>query len=89
MNARSHQPTRTCIGCKTTQPKRELVRYVLVEGNRVVADTQQRRDGRGAYLCESDQCFALARRRRAFSRAFRCFGFDTDISGLVASGFHP
>ena len=50
-------------------PKATLRRLVL-EGDRVVADPEQRRPGRGAYVCNA-ACARDAGNRRAFQRAFR------------------
>ena len=46
-----------------------LHRFVL-DGERVAADPDQRRPGRGAYVC-SAACLERAIRTRAFARAYR------------------
>ena len=46
-----------------------LHRFVL-DGDEVVADPQQRRPGRGAYVC-SAACLERAIGTRAFARAYR------------------
>jgi len=66
-----HIPTRTCIGCGEEHPKAHLVRLVRTPEGEIVIDPTGRRPGRGAYLCPSRECFHRARKRRAFSRAFR------------------
>jgi predicted RNA-binding protein YlxR (DUF448 family) len=66
---RRSDPERRCVACGVRAPKRVLRRHVLV-GERVIADPEQRRPGRGAYVC-SDACLARAIRTRAFHRAFR------------------
>ena len=51
-----HVPQRTCIGCRTVLPKRQLVRIVrTVDGVRV--DPTGKVPGRGAYLHDQRQCW--------------------------------
>ena len=66
-------PIRTCVGCKARAAKSSLLRLV-VAGDGIVPDPQARQPGRGAYLHPSLECFELAQRRRAFTRAFRAPG---------------
>lgn len=63
-------PVRTCTGCRRRRPKRELVRFVSVDGV-LTHDPSGRAPGRGAYTCAKPACFEQARARRAFSRALR------------------
>jgi predicted RNA-binding protein YlxR (DUF448 family) len=51
-----------------SKPKRELIRLVLSE-DAVRPDPTGKANGRGAYLCRDAECFAKAKKRRAFSRA--------------------
>lgn len=56
-------PMRRCIACGTSRPKQELIR--IVSGDEGVAvDPTGRKNGRGAYLCRAESCFALARKKR-------------------------
>ncbi|MDO5133465.1 MAG: YlxR family protein [Eubacteriales bacterium] len=64
-------PMRTCIGCGTIRPKKELIRIVLTPEGEVVIDRSMRANGRGAYLCDDPACLQKAIRRRSLSRAFR------------------
>src|SRR5499427_3980772 len=66
-------PLRSCVGCKARAAKSSLLRLV-VAGDGIVPDPQARQPGRGAYLHPSLECFELAQRRRAFSRALRVSG---------------
>ncbi|WP_084965529.1 YlxR family protein [Thermoactinospora rubra] len=71
-------PLRTCVGCRVSTVKSELLRLVLVEDH-VTPDLQGRLPGRGASLHPSLRCLDLAERRRAFPRAFRVPG-PLDVS---------
>lgn len=66
-----HVPIRTCIGCRKTFPKRQLLRFVLQETEGIQIDERQQLPGRGAYLCRSGSCLQKAKRTRALDRAFR------------------
>lgn len=52
-----HIPQRTCIACHTVRAKRELVRVVRTNENRVQADPTGKKAGRGAYLCRQRECW--------------------------------
>lgn len=52
-----HIPQRTCIACRTTRGKRELIRIVRTPDNRVQADATGKLAGRGAYLCRQRECW--------------------------------
>jgi predicted RNA-binding protein YlxR (DUF448 family) len=62
-------PTRTCVGCRTARPKRELVRLVRQLSGDVVVDPSGKLNGRGAYVCPDEACWTLAERRRGLERA--------------------
>ena len=80
-------PERTCIGCRTTRPKPELVRLVLPAEGPVEVDLGGRRNGRGAYICRQTgtTCLAQARRRRALVRALRTTAERVDADALAAA----
>ena len=52
-----HVPERTCIACHEVKPKRDLVRLVYSGEGMVEVDTSGRKPGRGAYLCQSWECW--------------------------------
>ena len=62
-------PQRRCVGCGRSTDKSVLRRFVLVDG-RVEFDAEQRRPGRGAYVCDR-ACAERAIARGGFARSFR------------------
>ncbi|WP_275403779.1 YlxR family protein [Nocardioides jishulii] len=68
-------PVRTCVGCRQRAAKSELLRVVVGPGSdgrpAVVPDPASTAPGRGAHLHPTVECYELAVRRRAFSRALR------------------
>lgn len=51
-----HVPQRTCVGCHTVMPKRELIRIVRGLAG-VQIDTTGKKPGRGAYLHDRRACW--------------------------------
>lgn len=50
------KPTRTCMACSEKKEKQELLRIVrTVEGN-IEPDLTGKKNGRGAYICKSEDC---------------------------------
>lgn len=60
---------RTCVACRQTKPKAELVRVVRGKDGLISVDESGRAQGRGAYVCANAACVALAKKKRALSRA--------------------
>ena len=53
-------PERRCVGCNTTKPKHELIRVVRDPEGNVSIDFKGKKSGRGAYICQSVDCFKKA-----------------------------
>ena len=49
-------PQRSCIACRETKSKRELIRLVRTP-HAVEVDTNGKKAGRGAYLCPVRECW--------------------------------
>lgn len=67
---------RSCIACRTSKPKKELVRIVK-SGEEIKADFTGRLNGRGAYVCNDANCIAKLKKQRLLNRAFSCEVNDT------------
>ncbi|MBN1667259.1 MAG: YlxR family protein [Anaerolineales bacterium] len=68
--SRKHVPQRTCIGCRTVQPKRSMVRVVRTSEG-VLVDPSGKLAGRGAYLHEQRSCWEKAL-KGPLAKALRC-----------------
>ena len=66
-----HVPTRTCVACRQSNAKRELVRIVRVSDGSVTIDLSGKRSGRGAYLCSTRQCWDAGLKGGALPRALK------------------
>lgn len=68
--AKTHQPERTCIGCRGVFTKGEVVRIVATPGGAVI-DYREKLPGRAAYVCPRQDCIRKALGKGALSRALR------------------
>lgn len=64
-------PLRMCIVCKQMKPKSVLVRIVKIADSDYKLDITGRQNGRGAYICNNDECFGKLMRTKALSKAFK------------------
>ena len=62
-------PLRTCVACRTSRPKAELLRIVRAPDGSVSVDNSGRAAGRGAYLCADGGCWPQAVKKSALERA--------------------
>ena len=53
-------PMRQCTGCGEMKNKKDMVRILRTTENEIVLDATGRKNGRGAYLCRSRECFQKA-----------------------------
>ena len=65
------KPQRTCLGCRTSKDKNELIRIVRSPEGTVSCDLTGKANGRGAYICPDSACLAKAVKSRALSRALK------------------
>ena len=65
------KPQRTCLGCRTSKAKNELIRIVRSPEGTVSCDLTGKANGRGAYICPDSACLAKAVKSRALSRALK------------------
>ena len=63
-------PMRQCVGCGEMKPKSALVRVVKTSEGEISLDRTGKKNGRGAYICDSAACLAKAQKARRFERAF-------------------
>ena len=66
-----HVPQRTCVACRRTTAKRELVRVVRTSEGTVEIDPTGKTSGRGAYLCKDQRCWQLALKKERVDHALK------------------
>ncbi len=64
-------PMRKCVGCQEMKNKREMIRVLHTPEDELVIDTTGRKNGRGAYLCFSRECFEKAVKNKGLERSLK------------------
>lgn len=64
-------PLRKCTGCNEMKPKKELIRVLKTTDEEIILDKTGKKNGRGAYLCNSLECFKQARKSRGLERSLQ------------------
>jgi hypothetical protein len=76
-------PQRTCVGCRTVRPKRELLRIVRTPEGAIEIDPGGKQSGRGAYLCRQQVCWETALKRDSLGRALK-----TSLDATTQTSLH-
>lgn len=50
------KPARTCMACNCQKEKQDLLRIVKSKDGLVELDLSGKKNGRGAYICKSEEC---------------------------------
>lgn len=66
----SHVPMRTCVGCRKTRPKQELIRIVDNEEGLKI-DRTGKLSGRGVYICPEEDCIKAASKNNGIKRSLK------------------
>jgi predicted RNA-binding protein YlxR (DUF448 family) len=77
-----HIPLRTCVACRETKPKRELLRVVRTPDGHVLIDATSKKSGRGAYLCARLSCWETAMKKKRLEQEFEVTISEEDRAGL-------
>lgn len=64
-------PMRQCTGCGERKEKRELIRIIRTPEEEIQVDFTGKKNGRGAYICNSVDCLKLAQKRQALKRSLK------------------
>lgn len=64
-------PQRTCVSCRQIKDKRELIRIVRTPEGEFKVDLNGKQNGRGAYICNSRECFDKLQKNHGLDRAFK------------------
>ena len=61
---------RRCLGCFESKPKKELIRIVKNKEGEISLDKTGKKQGRGAYICCSEECLDKAIKTRRIENEF-------------------
>lgn len=70
MNTRK-VPLRQCTGCGEMKNKKEMIRVIKTPEDGIVIDATGKKNGRGAYLCCSKECYNKAVKSKAIERSLK------------------
>ena len=71
MGAKNKTPLRQCTGCREMKSKKEMIRVLKTPENEIVLDATGRKNGRGAYVCLSQECLDKAVKSRGLERSLK------------------
>ncbi len=61
-----------CIACRQMRDKKQLIRVVVSRDNEAYQINQPRAEGRGAYVCKTEECIDRCCRSKLLNKAFKC-----------------
>ena len=64
-------PLRQCIGCGESKEKNNLIRIIKTPEGLIELDKTGKKNGRGAYLCASQDCLNKVMKTKGLDRAFK------------------
>ena len=64
-------PMRQCIGCGEMKGKKEMMRVIKTAEGDIVLDVTGKKNGRGAYLCQTEKCLMAAMKNKGLERSFK------------------
>jgi predicted RNA-binding protein YlxR (DUF448 family) len=65
------QPERTCIACRKKDDKSLFLKIVSNKNGEVHLERDVKLEGRGAYICNNENCAALSKKNRSLNRVFK------------------
>ena len=64
-------PLRQCVGCSDLKSKKEMIRVIKTPENEFLIYTRGKKNGRGAYICNSVECLEKAIKNRGLEKSFK------------------
>lgn len=64
-------PLRQCIGCGEMKNKKEMMRVIKDANQEISLDVTGKKNGRGAYVCFSEECLKKAIKNKGLERSFK------------------
>lgn len=64
------KPARRCVACNEQKEKNELLRIVRTPEGNIEIDLTGKKNGRGAYICKSEECLNKVIKSKKLERTF-------------------
>ena len=71
MKTKNKIPMRQCTGCREMKNKKEMIRVLKTAEDEIVLDATGRKNGRGAYICNSRDCLEKAMKNHGLERSLK------------------
>ena len=71
MAQNKHIPLRKCTGCQEMKTKKEMLRILRTAEGEILLDISGKKNGRGAYVCRSRECFEKAVKNKGLERSLK------------------
>jgi uncharacterized protein len=84
MTRQKHKPQRTCIACRETKDKRDLIRVVRTPAGDFIIDPTGKANGRGAYLCRQTSCWEKGLQKQRLAQALKVNLSASELTELQA-----
>ena len=81
MSKKKNIPMRMCIACREMKPKSTMTRVVKNSDGEIRLDATGKAPGRGAYICDSEECLKKLNGKKLLHKAF-----SSDVSLDVYKG---
>jgi predicted RNA-binding protein YlxR (DUF448 family) len=65
-------PLRQCIACRELKEKKLMLRIVKNKEEQIFIDFSGKAAGRGAYICDNEECIKKLKKQRLINKAFSC-----------------
>ena len=62
---------RMCVACRNMQDKRNLIRVVKEKDGNIFVDFTGKKNGRGAYVCKSEECLKTLCKQKSLNKTFK------------------
>lgn len=74
-------PMRMCVCCREMKPKKSMLRIVK-SGEEISLDLTGKKNGRGAYICDDENCVKKLRKQKVLNRVFSVNVDDAVYDGI-------
>ena len=71
MSGKGKIPLRQCAGCREMKSKKEMLRVIRTPEGIVTLDITGRKNGRGVYICRSQECLKKAVKSHSLERSLK------------------
>lgn len=78
-----NDPQRMCIACRQVKSKREMLRVVRSPEGEISIDFTGKKNGRGAYICDSADCVKKLGKGKLLNRVFSAAVPDEVYAGIT------